>query len=525
MKYYKEYIGHSPDIAGQRKKCDNTIYTFDIETTSYYILDGNIYSAIEYKNLTKDIQEKCEFHSNMYIWQFGINDTIYYGRTWEQLREFLGKLDKISEYRKICFVHNLSFEFQYLKGFFIFSEVLARKSRKVMKAVFEDFNIELRCSYMMSNCSLAKLSDVYSLPIDKKTGDLDYTLIRHSETPLSDIELGYCEYDCLVVYYYIKFLLTKYEKVYKIPMTSTGQVRKELKETIVSDWSYKNTVKKAINTNPHIYNMLHEAFAGGYTHANYIYTDDIISNVTSYDFTSSYPYVLCCFEYPSGEFQKCNISNIKQMSKRLCYLIRVKFNNIKCKYLNTFISASKCKNIRGARYDNGRIIQADELEMTITDVDFRLFLDTYTNISSDKKMSYEILECYYSPKHYLHKTFINFILDKYVKKTEYKNVEGKELEYALEKAHFNSLYGMSVTNNIRDKVEYNNQTKEWTETPITNDEIVKMLEKEKQNGFLAFSTGVFVTAYARDNLIRCLIQNDKYVLYRRYRFFKNETRF
>ena len=48
------------------------------------------------------------------------------------------------------------------------------------------------------------------------------------------------------------------------------------------------------------------------------------------------------------------------------------------------------------------------------------------------------------------------LLEKYVKKTEYKNVEGKEIEYALEKAKFNSLYGMSVTNNIKDEVIFDN---------------------------------------------------------------------
>ena len=35
MKKWIEYEGHLVDIKGQRKQYDNTIYTFDIETTSY----------------------------------------------------------------------------------------------------------------------------------------------------------------------------------------------------------------------------------------------------------------------------------------------------------------------------------------------------------------------------------------------------------------------------------------------------------------------------------------------------------
>ena len=81
--------------------------------------------------------------------------------------------------------------------------VFARKSHKVIKCELKNLNIELRCSYFMSNAKLEKLPELYNLPVKKKVGDLDYTKIRHSNTPLSEKELGYCEYDCLVLYYYI----------------------------------------------------------------------------------------------------------------------------------------------------------------------------------------------------------------------------------------------------------------------------------------------------------------------------------
>ena len=42
-----------------------------------------------------------------------------------------------------------------------------------------------------------------------------------------------------------------------------------------------------------------------------VYTDDIIKNVTSWDFTSSYPYCLCTFKYPAAKFRRCGIKNIK----------------------------------------------------------------------------------------------------------------------------------------------------------------------------------------------------------------------
>ena len=506
MLYWTEYNEHTPNIVGIRKKVDNNIYTFDIETTSYLILDNNIINAFDYQKLNDKDKERCLKCSTMYIWQFSINDVVYYGRTWEEFKFFLDKLEENIKDRKIIFVHNLAFEFQFLKSVFSFKEVTARKSHKVMTALMSDYNILFKCSYMMSNSSLAGLPKLFNLPVEKKVGDLDYKLLRHSSTPLTKEEMGYCEYDCLVVYEYIKRELETYERVDKIPTTSTGKVRRELKEITIKDYKYRRLVNKAINTDPHIYNLLTEAFMGGYTHSNWLYTDEILKNVTSFDFTSSYPYVLVTHKYPSGEFRKCYITNREDMSRKLCYLLVVKLKNVKSNYFNNFISSSKCRNIKGAKYDNGRIMEAEEIIITLTDIDFYFILDTY-------KCEYEIIEIYYTTYSYLPTTYINFILDKYVKKTEYKDVEGKELEYQKEKNKFNALYGMSVTNTIRDNVIYNDLTKEWSEEELTNEEIMEKLINEKKKCFLSFAYGVWCTAYARNNLLRNLIKLDEYVLY------------
>lgn len=505
MIHYSEYEGHATNIVGQKKKIDNTIYTFDIESTSYIILDGKQYTALDYLLFSKEQRERAEFRSCMYIWQFSINDTVYYGRTWGEFKKFMDRLQLYSREKKIVFIHNLAFEFQFLKGNFNFVDVMARKSHKVMRCFFADYNIELRCTYMMSNCALKYLPDLFNLPVKKQVGDLDYTKIRTPKTELTEKELGYCEYDCLVIYYYIQKELETYERVDKIPLTSTGHVRRELKDRVMQDYSYKNKVKKAINTDPHIYNLLIEAFAGGYTHANWIYADEIIKDVDSYDFTSSYPYILVSHQFPSNEFRKCNITKVEDMIKTFAYLLVVKFTNLKCKYFNNFISQSKCRNIKGARYDNGRIISAESLEITLTDIDFYFILDTYD-------CEYEIQEAYFSKYNYLPKQFIEFVLEKYVNKTKYKNVEGKEVDYMKEKNKFNSLFGMSVTNMIRDKVIFDND-KGWNEVPLENNEIIELLENEKKKSFLSFAYGVWVTAYARSNLLKNVIQLDEYVIY------------
>ena len=506
MIFYKEYKYHDPIILGRKgNKVDNNIYSFDIETTSYLKLDGVIYNPNDYEKLTPKQRDKVEFYSIMYIWMFSINDTVYYGRTWEELKEFWTTLDENIHQKKIVFIHNLSYEFQFLRSQFDFKDVFARTKRKVMKATLSYYNIEFHCTYLMSNIGLERLATTYKLPIKKLVGNLDYNVIRSPVTKLTQKELAYCENDCLVIYHYIKMELSDYVRVDKIPITSTGKVRRELQQEAYKNVYYRRKIRKAINTDPHIYNLLLECFQGGYTHANWIYTNEIMYNVDSYDFTSSYPYVMTSYKFPMSEFVPDNVKSISDMYRLYAYILVVRFTNLKCKYFNNFISSSKCRYIKKGKYDNGRLMSADEIEIVLTDVDFRFILETYN-------CEYEILESYSALYGYLPKMLINFILDKYVKKTELKGIEEEEINYQRVKALFNSIYGMTVTNTIRNDVIYDNVSG-WSEEILSNEKILELLEKEKKKAFLSFSTGVWVTAWARYNLLSNLIKLDKNCLY------------
>lgn len=72
---------------------------------------------------------------------------------------------------------------------------------------------------------------------------------------------------------------------------------------------------------------------------------------------------------------------------------------------------------------------------------------------------------------------------------------------------------MSVTNTIRDEVKYDSELGLWEEIPLTNEEIKEKLEKDKKKSFLSFAWGVWVTAYARDNLLRRVLELDDYTVY------------
>ena len=204
-------------------------------------------------------------------------------------------------------------------------------------------------------------------------------------------------------------------------------------------------------------------------------------------------------------FKECFIKSEKQMISNFAYILIVKFKNISSKYFNNFISGSKCVNVKKGKYDNGRLISAEEIEIILTDVDFRFIL------KSHNYESYEIIKSYYAIYDFLPKEYIEFILEKYVGKTKLKNLEGFEVEYAKTKNSFNALYGMTVTNNIRDEVVFDGEN--WQELELSDNDIIKKLKKEKMEGFLSFSWGVWCTAHARNNLLENLIKLDDYVIY------------
>lgn len=188
---------------------------FDIETTSFY------------RKVGKSV-EKC---ATMYEWTLGINGLIMIGRTWNEFIAVINQLQEILDLnikkRLVIYVHNLEFEFQFMRKWFSWYKVFCNDVRKPIYAI-TDQGIEFRCSYILTGYSLETLSDDDSIAqynVKKKVGDLDYTLIRHSQTPLSDLEIGYCIYDVVVVMVYIFEKIIYDGSIVKIPLTKTGYVR------------------------------------------------------------------------------------------------------------------------------------------------------------------------------------------------------------------------------------------------------------------------------------------------------------
>ena len=500
--HHKKKNGKSPIT----RYC-NSIMTFDIEVSSAWLENGKV---IPYRK-----GESADYWNNLqplalcYIWQFSCDGVVYYGR---ELRDFLKVLDDLpSDVEIIIWVHNLSYEFHFLTNILTWDSVFARSSHKPIKAKSKEYpNIEFRCTYMLTRLSLATWGE--QLGVAKMVGDLNYDKLRTPLTKLTDKELKYCEMDCLVVEAGIKSYLKKYKKQRFIPMTQTGTVRQEVKEILMSDEEYVKKIKRLVPKSPEEYKRLQTVFAGGYTHANRYWSGQTIEgHIEHYDFASSYPTVMVAEKYPMTPWLYLGSEMPNEDSfEDYAYILILKFSQLKSISLNTYIQASKV-NAKNMKLDNGRVISADELTITITEQDYITIKNNY------EWEDLEVIKVYRSKKDYLPKPFVEYILELYANKTELKDVEGKEELYMQSKQYINSMFGMCVTAIVQAEVELVGD--EWIVKPLTRDFVQHKLEQLSQSNprekryFLSYSWGCWVTAYARRNLWKCIESCDHDVLY------------
>ena len=490
--------------AGKKRHYVGITTAFDIETT---YLD--------------DIQQ-----SIMYIWQwqFGEDYTVI-GRTWDEFTALQLRIKNCIPAGSwlVVYTHNLSFEFQYLKGIYNFipDDIFAVASRKIIKCDMHGA-FEFRCSYKLTNMSLKQFTTKMRVQHTKLSGeDFNYSVKRYPWTPITGEELEYCVNDVLGLVEAVNALMARDgDTLQTIPLTSTGYVRRNAKRAMRQN-VHHNFVY-SILPEYEIYKALREAFRGGNTHANRFFTGDVVSKVHSADRSSSYPAVMCNCEFPMTEFipilpADLNAGYISRCItiRHKALLLRISIENVQlrdrywgCPYL----SKDKCRNIRNAvnTEDNGRILSAEYLETTVTDVDLKIIMEEYTG-----KITFH--QGWYASYKKLPDPLIQEVIKYYKDTTELKGIAGQELYYDKAKALLNSLYGMMAQSSIKARQifkqvgDFDTDYTVIEEDPtLSRDEKrtliaeleMDLLGKYNKKAFLAYQWGCWVTAWARDALER-----------------------
>ena len=464
---------------------------------------GSRHNERKYKDLfcAFDIETTNDLSINqayMYIWQFQIEDYTIIGRTWDEFLLFCERITnrlRENEYLMV-YVHNLSFEFSFLKGIYDFDtdEVFAIESRKVLKCqMFEHF--ELRCSYLLTNMSLAAFTAKMGVTQKLSGEEFNYKIIRYPWTKLTEKELEYCIVDVKALVEALKvYFNIEHDNFYTIPYTSTGFVRRDVKRAMRH---YNKHDLQAMQVDYEIFKILREAFRGGNTHANRYYSTQLLSNVSSYDRVSSYPDVQINELFPMSPWIKEENISIERVC-RIIYkqhraaLMRVGFTNIRLKnplWGCPYIPKHKCRALTHFDNDNGRVLDADYLEISLTDIDFKIIYDEY---DFDSITFYDFYHCRYGR---LPKPLRDEISKYFQAKTELKNVLGQELYYHMSKAKLNSIYGMSVQSPVKQSIDYTDD-----QFITRSDDEHELLERSNKKAFLVYAWGIWTTAHARYQL-------------------------
>ena len=458
----------------------------------------------------------------MYAFVFGLNGKVIFGRDWIDFIDCLKALQEAynlnEEKRLVCFIHNEAFEFQWRYKRLKWLEVFAVDERKPVRALCE-YGIEFCDSYILSGLGLDKTAkNLTKYKIEKLSGALNYDLPRHSRTKLLPEEWHYIENDGLTLMAFIQEEIEQNgNNITRIPMTKTGYVRKHLKNECYHGGNAGHGARRKNKTRTYSqyrklmlsltleveeYKQQVECFQGGFTHANNFNSGLIFNDVSSCDLCSAYPTTMCLDPiYPMGKgtFVKSPTRDeIRKYIKLYACIFRMRLYGVKSRFRgDSFLSYSKCRNVKGKILDNGRILKADYLETTCTEIDLEIYRAFYTF----EKI--EIFDMWYYPRGYLPKAFIKGILGLYADKTTLKGVEGMEAEFLLKKGMLNSSYGMACMR--VDQVLNTFEAGQWGKEEANLEEIIKQYNLSS-NRFSFYGWSIFVTAAVRKTIAKSVLE-------------------
>lgn len=387
-----------------------------------------------------------------------------------------------------------------MRNFIDVDEVFARKKRVPLKVTTHQ-GIEFRCSYYLSNMSLAKLiANTPGAIFNKQSGeDFDYHAIRLPSTVMTEEQLGYCYCDvrglCEAINHYLEE-----DTISTIPLTSTGFLRRDVRKAVLQNPQNQRQIEN-IKLSPELYVLCKTASRGGNTHANAIHSNQILEEVHSKDRKSSYPAEMVVDNYPVTTFRLSapTEDNLYSLTKEYACLLDITLYDVWCNEvaIMPYIALAKTTQCSKNRIvDNGRIIQADSLSMVCTDVDFNIIKKQYSFTGV------QIRSIHAAKYGKLNNEFRNLLMEYFSEKCRLET--GDRYLYAKFKNKINAFFGMMLTDICSPEIIYNGSAVEpWTKDEIDLD---AMLTKHynKKSTFLSYQHGIWVTANARYRLQEAL---------------------
>lgn len=498
-------------------------------------------------------------YSYVYLWQFSLHDTDFHGRTASSFEEFTELLDDVLqvEYRKRChgkiksypqlliYDANFGYEYAHFEGVFRRLGVVAPFAKDIRHPLTLNVmrTLEFREALGVWGYSLENIGELWTKTKKAVTyaedgtriSDLDYSLQRHSDTPITEGEQVYTGNDVRILSELGIIALDMY-KGKKIPITGTGIIRQATKDRIYDNGYQsmnfeKEKVQRIIPHNLDDYHtIMNFLYCGGLTHSNVRLARRVHDNVICADLVSDFPGQMTHEQFPAGSM--IGNRSYEEMLQHKHWYALVTFYNLRSKTGHSIISQHKCIELYHPTIDNGRIYAAEVISVYLTEIDFQNvgLIYTCSNVEfSDIHIFTQSKPC---PMHLL-----SVMWEKYAEKTKLKapKAEAKKKlkearkhgtpetleaaerefqaiskEYEQSKKFVNGCYGMTSTRIYETEIKYGKpegaeHEKLYEDVRTDKEDGHKLTYNEMtKDMWLSPWIAIYTTAYARRILCRLI---------------------
>lgn len=382
----------------------------------------------------------------------GVNMVVRYI---EELEEVIdGLIDSWSlggsDYLSI-YIHNLGYEYQYMAQIlnedWTIKNALYTKARQALYLRFGN-GIEFRDSLKLFQKSLAGATKGCRHP--KLKGDLDYSVYRTPDTPLTQQEFDYIANDVQGLHEAIERLKAEHDyNAATIPLTNTSMVIEEVNRHLHTGEVQR--VMRALSLGKHELELAYHCMAGGDTHGTRWRASRTYENCNSYDLKSAHPSEQALWEFPAGEpfllpedVEEDELSTL--IDEGYGWLGKVYLEDIQVRpeCPNPTLSLSKTEAIEGLRgLDNGRVLGADAAFAYLDSNDYQRFREayTYTDFCGIDILAFKL--------EYLPDEFREAVFDKFRVKESAE--DGPERVFA--KVCVNTIFGACAQKTVRDEYD------------------------------------------------------------------------
>ena len=417
--------------------------------------------------------------------------------------------------RLVVFIHNASYDhtylYKYMRQEFGDPKILAVKAHKVLTALYD--GIEIRCSYLLTNMSLAKWGEHTGAKVVKMVAAIDYDTIHYQDEKLSRIDWEYMINDVASMKAALyNDMVSDGDNIATLPLTSTGYVRRDCRNAARKEKGYRGWFRDT-RLDYDSYLAAFWSYAGGLTHGNRFMAGKTVGPGKHGDMKSFYPtqdmlsYLAMgkmYYEYDINESGGAPYPEEKfvELLNTKCCLMLIGFNNLRLKKGVTCpcVSKSKIYNLSAVRCtndigvdgcDNGRVINADgQVMLYLTELDYYWVTDQYDTDG------YVLYKLFWADRGY-DRQCIRDVTNKFF---QIKETQPDGYFRNKSKNKLNAIYGMKSTNPVRQEVELDLDNGNWSEIrDMTPDHIEEALDKyyAGYNNFNQFLHGIYITSFSR----------------------------